>query len=529
MHVRSRAPSALSLSWLLLSLLVACGGGPPTDLRPQVGEAVRRARPDMFDGERDVAAATVDAVRLAGWQRDELGGAAGGGELQSWRSDFTARLRFAEPIGFVLAQVDGSRIVRVVAAAGDEVAFAGKAHAMRLGGEWQLSAMVDGDPNPYQALWQKAGGDGAVSIGYPVLENGMRVGAQGRGACFQPLSRLQPCVVEGSAEAAELDRRAAERQQRQAAAAAAKRQQEQQQAEQRQQEQQRLAAAAAERQRQAEAEQRQQAEAARRQQLLPLLAPLQGEHGAVVTTDAAAAMGTALLEIEVDPAQLTARGKAIDLREMPFREAPFTATVDLASGLLKLQPQDGETLQFGLFRGAVAARSGHKLEPLGSAVREQVDAVAALGRRLQAAAPAPLAVEVLDAAAAKAREAGLRPAALAGTEFHRGKVAPTLAPLFAGEPGGRKVFSWKGNEVVGIRLAAVQQGSALYLRGGAAQSDNLVVTINGVHRAVVQIIVREGAAVVALPAGLELLDLRFEAQGSVQLRSIGLLPPAQGH
>lgn len=520
---------ALPLCVLVVALSMLCGcGGPPTaEARQEIEKAVRASRPDMFDGQRDAAAAEVTDIALAGWEQDDLGGMAGK-DVQSQGSKWTASLRFKEPIGFVLVQVDGTKVVRVVADKGDSVAFAGRVHAMNTGSQWHVSAMTEGggDAGPFAAMWQKAGGDGGVTMGYQVIDNGLAVAGKGRASYFEPLSRLQPCVVEGSAEEKEFSDKVRERQ-RQAIEASARQQQqrqEQQAAQQRaqQQERERAAAAAAEQQRLAVEAQQQQAAAARHQQLLPLLAPLQSPTGAVITTEAPAAMGVALLQIEVDAEQLTAKGHGIDLRQMPFREFAFAARVDTQSGVLHVEPEGGEALQFGLGRGAVRSRAGETLAALGDAVRAQIDSVREVGLRLQQMAPVEIAVETIEAAAAKVREGQLQAAALTGTMFYRGRMNVQLAPLFAGSLASNKQYTWSKNEVVAIRLNNVQKGSGIYIRGAAA-SDNLVVTINGVHRVVVTTIPRLGGALLKLPADLELFDLSLQAQGTVQARAIALI------
>ncbi len=66
------------------------------------------------------------------------------------------------------------------------------------------------------------------------------------------------------------------------------------------------------------------------------------------------------------------------------------------------------------------------------------------------------------------------------------------------------------------------------LAGGAGlPTDNLVVTINGVHRVVVTSIVKAGGALLTLPPDLEVFDVRFEAQGSTQVRAIALVTGAK--
>ncbi len=525
--------------WSAFALVVvglcSCGGPPTDQANQEIEKSVRSARADLFDAQP--TAAQVTNIRLAGWEKSDVG-AAGANGIQAFSSNWTASLRFTEPIGFVLAQIDGTKVVRIVAKPGEELQFTGEVSAMKMDSAWQVSAFnkQKGDAGPYEAMWTTAAGgaDGKITMGYQVIENGLSVRGAGRSSYFEPLSRLQPCVAEGSDEERAFSAKLQEQQKKNMAAAAAREKQRQEAAQEQQRlqqeaqakvaaervEQQRLAAV--EQQQKVEAQQ-QQAAAARHEQLLPLLAPLQSTFGAVITTDAPAAMATALLAIEVDAQGLTAKGKAVELRTMPFREVAFEAKIDTRTGVLTIQPEGGEAMAFGSARGGIVSRTGQTLAPLGDAVRAQVDAVVALGMRLQGAAAQTIQVEILDAAAAKAREAQLTVVALSGTEFFRSKVAPTIAPLFAGSLSSNKGFAWRGNEVVSIRLTEVAKGTGIYLRGAGAPTDNLVVTINGVHRVVVTSIAKAGGALLTLPPDLEVLDLRFEAQGSTQLRAIALV------
>ena len=49
------------------------------------------------------------------------------------------------------------------------------------------------------------------------------------------------------------------------------------------------------------------------------------------------------------------------------------------------------------------------------------------------------------------------------------------------------------------------------------------MTIHGVRGVVVTSIAKAGGALLTLPPDLEVLDVRFEAQGSTQLRAIALV------
>ena len=73
-----------------------------------------------------------------------------------------------------------------------------------------------------------------------------------------------------------------------------------------------------------------------------------------------------------------------------------------------------------------------------------------------------------------------------------------------------------------MRLNEPMNGSALYIKGGGP-TDNLTVIINGVHKATIPVIAQLGSAIVKLPPGLEILDLRLEAEGTAQARGVVLV------
>jgi hypothetical protein len=129
----------------------------------------------------------------------------------------------------------------------------------------------------------------------------------------------------------------------------------------------------------------------------------------------------------------------------------------------------------------------------------------------------------LDAAAAKAKEAEVKLSGLAGTVLYKGRVNAAVAPLFSGDLASGKPYAWRNKEIVALRLKEPVKGNGLYIRGANAVSTDLVVTVNGMHRATIASIPRLGGAVVELPADLEILDIRFEAPGAVSARTIGLI------
>src|SRR5690606_21225043 len=140
-------------------------------------------------------------------------------------------------------------------------------------------------------------------------------------------------------------------------------------------------------------------------------------------------------------------GRAVDLREMPFEELTFEASVDERGGCHYRTSRGGDPIAYRL--------SGEKLVARGSTVtaldREQRDALGGLvdlGQRLAAGTPAILEVETLDADAAAAREPELQMTGLSGAVCHRGRLAPKVANLFAADLGATRAHSWRNQEVV---------------------------------------------------------------------------------
>ncbi|HVR76666.1 MAG TPA: hypothetical protein VMT52_20215 [Planctomycetota bacterium] len=73
-----------------------------------------------------------------------------------------------------------------------------------------------------------------------------------------------------------------------------------------------------------------------------------------------------------------------------------------------------------------------------------------------------------------------------------------------------------------MKFRVIGRGKALYINGGGP-TDNLTVVINGTHRAAIPAIAQLGAAAIALPPDLEVLDIRLEAGGTAQARAVVLL------
>lgn len=258
---------------------------------------------------------------------------------------------------------------------------------------------------------------------------------------------------------------------------------------------------------------------ARRTQLTPFFPMFKGTDGLALTTDAPAEMGSIILEAAVDEAAATITGSGIDLREMPFREFTFECAAD-ARGNLVITTSLSKTPQaVAPPAGPVAKGRGVTLAQLSPDERAKVDSRISLGRRLGGASPATLPVEVLDAATAKAREAGLGAAAMPGVAIFRGVANDRVAPMFT--PQARAGYRW-AKEPVSLRLNEPMQGKAIYFKSSGPTTD-LTVIINGVHRATVGAVAQNGAAIIQIPADLEVLDLRLETAGTAQSRGVVLI------
>jgi hypothetical protein len=222
----------------------------------------------------------------------------------------------------------------------------------------------------------------------------------------------------------------------------------------------------------------------------------------------------------VDEARAAISGRGVDLREMPFKELTFQGAFDARGQMVLTTSTSSDPLPFngttdkGLTYGRAMA-----LTPLADADRARLDTLIALGQKLQGAAPVNLAVEILDAKAAKARETGLSATALTGTVIYQKRRNDSLVPMFAPQTNGR--YRWT-KEPLSLRLAEPVRGKAIYYKG-LGPTDNLTVVVNGVHRARIDAVAQLGAAVVALPADLEVLDLRLEAGGTAQARGVVLV------
>lgn len=537
-----RAVAAVGLALAL----AGCGGSPPSsEVNKAIDNSVRTANTVMFEAGPESAAVT--GIELGEWKKDEVN--FGQVRLVNYQTTWKATLKFNEPLGLILGEVDGKRIVKQVADSGETIAFTGRVSGTKHDGKWEVNAFADTDlmgPGPWKPLWEKVGG---VTMGYRVISNGMEAGFKSRARNFEPLSKLKPYILEGSAEekqmVAEAQERARKQQeiaaeqarQRQAAIAAQQKQQQEEAAARQkkyEEDQARLRAEAAENQRVAqeeaaakrkaqEDEARRLAEEQRRTRAAPFLKPLKSPTGAAVIADGGSAMGAVLLTAEVDEQKLTVKGTGIDLREMPFKEFTYEGAVN-ERNVLTIKPSVGTgTMDFnrasdsglsGTASGAAATMSA-----LDAGERRKLDDLVALGKRLAGNAESPT-VETMDAAAAKTKIASLQTGGFSGTVLYRGRVDARVNGLFGGEPA-RKPYAWK-QENVSIRLPAATPCKGLLVRSGAA-TDNLVVIVNGSMRARIDALPAGGAAVVTLPAGTQVLDLRLEAVGTASSTGISMI------
>lgn len=505
----------------LCALLAGCGDSPPSaGANAEIEQCVRDTRPDLIDGHGN--AVEVTSIKVAGWKKLELGSGAPPG----YTSDWTAVLRIKEPHAFIVTVVDGATVVHTVLRAGDELAFKGTiTGGKEMDGQWGFGAFVTSD-DAWQPVLDKAG---PITMGYPVFQNGNR-DTRFRTVIFQPLSKLKPCVEEGSKEEQAMIQAANEKLRAAQAAAEERRRREQEAAAERQRQAQAAAEerarqareAEAERQRQAREEAARLAEAQRRARLLPLLAPFKSASGVVITNDAGATMGTLLTECTPDEESLTVKGRGVALRTMPFREFTFDGAFDARGALTLTTTLGPDPLVFtSVTPKGLAGAGGITLAPINEEERARLDAIDGLGRRLGSATPAELKVEVLEAAPARTRLAELQTAPLTGTVLYRERNSPAVLALFSGDPRTRN-HQWRA-ETVALRLAEPAAGKGLLIKGSGAATDNLLIVVNGVHTLKIDAIPRLGAAIVTFPSEIEVIDLRLEARGAAYSTGIVLV------
>jgi len=259
---------------------------------------------------------------------------------------------------------------------------------------------------------------------------------------------------------------------------------------------------------------------AKRAKMEPFFGFFRTPAGAVITTNAPLEMGSVILDARVDEADATITGKGLDLREMPFREFTFECGLNNYGQLTVTTSPDNTAYAFAApTDGRIAAGRYMALTLLSSDERAKIAALMELGQRLGSAAQSVLTVEVLDPAAAKERETGMLAHALPGVSLYRNANNPQVAAMFTPQSNGR--YRW-AKEPILHRLNEPVSGTALYIKNGGP-TDNLDIVINGVHRANIAAIAQLGAAIVHLPADLQILDLRLEAVGMAQARGVVLL------
>ncbi|MBL9030598.1 MAG: hypothetical protein JNM80_02685 [Phycisphaerae bacterium] len=529
--------SALGLFTAATVIVVAgCGGGgvPSADANKAIVEGVLTANSQMYS-HGDVGAEVV-GIQVGPWKKAERMGRADAGLPTMYESTWKAKLRTKEQLGVIIEVFDGTTIAGVALEKGAEIPFEGVISGMKADGKWEVHAFAKGEA--WKETFEKTG---PITMGYKVYDSRGGMNVAFRNTTFVPLSKLKPCVVAGSPEhkkmiadeqerqrkameaaqaAAEARRKAAEAEQKRRMEEQAERQRQQQAEYEERQRQQREAYEAAQKKAQEDAARR--AEEARQARLRPLIAPFKSASGLLLPADLGPTLPLVLLAAEADDEKFTVKGTGIDLREMPFKEFSFTGTPD-DRGLLNLaSPASKDPAALRAGANGTLSGAGLVLSPLSPEDRAKFDATIALGKRLGSAAPASIAPEVLDPAAATAREANLQLAPLTGTVVYRNRVDARVNPMFAGDLKGRGQYLWRNGEVVLLRLAEPVKGSGIYFRG-LNPSDKVSITINGVHKARLESVAKLGAAVIPLPSDLEVLEVRFEAEGTASVRTIGLI------
>lgn len=496
-------------------MLAGCGDGPPSSLaRDKVAVAVRSFEGDLQCG--------VESIDIGSFARKEAMG------LVAWEAPWSAKLRIDEDIAVLLDRVAGRSIVAVLARAGERLAYDGKLIGGKLGDQWSVDA--DTEHSGLDELFERArklrdeypggaGSDGSVP-------------AIGR-ASVRARSKFGECVEAGSAEEKQLrdeavarliaQQQARERQQEAQRAAAAAKQKADEEA--RAEAKRKADEEAAERARKAKEDADRRTEEARLARLMPLLAPFQGEHGVVMLAGFPEGLSSVVLQSKVDVEAKTVNGSGVDLGSLPPRDFTFTATAnDAGRGSLALTTSldaAPKTLVAGA-DGVLVMGRALTLRALDADARARLDRCIERARTLSTAAPIDLAIEVLDAGTCKMREAALEPIAIDGTVLFRGAPYPQALPIFGAALLGKRPLSWS-RETLSIRLAEPATARALFVKGANVATDNLRITVNGVHRVNLAAIAAEGGAIVTLPEGLPVIDLRFEAIGRVSTRGIVFL------
>lgn len=502
---------------LCILFLASCGGSPPSsEANKAIADSILSSNTFAYDaGDKS---AEIVGISIKGWKRNEMVEKATNG-MKAFESDWSAKLRFKEPLAVILQEVEGTYVVAVVADKGAELPFSGSIHALRNGDKWEIGAMPKDLTSPWKDLEKKSG---PITMGYATSS-----GTKFRRTSYTPVSQLGKYVVEGSPEYKKLAQELQEKFAKQQAAAQAAAEQQRRQLEERQRQQQEQLAA--EQQRRVEEQQRQQeearkqAEAQRLARLLPLVTPFKNPAGIALASDAGYPQGILLFDTEVDEAKLTVKGKAINLRELPFKEYTFDGSAsDRGSITLTFSPPGQQPITFGLNNNLLATQ-GLTVVPLADNDRASLNTSIAAGKRLGAEASKALSPQVLDPAAVTEREKTMTPSAIQGTAIYRGRVDARVNPMFGGSLAYNTTHRWGNGESVLLRLASPVKGKHLYIRGTNAPTDNLSVIINGVHRVTIPSIPKMGSALIPLPDDLEILELRLDALGTANSRGVMLL------
>jgi hypothetical protein len=197
--IRSLRLPLLSFGVATTSAMVAgCGDSspPPAMVQAEITRAVLNDNTVMF--EAGSAGAEVVSLKVGAWKKDKD---TQPGIPAQHTAEWTAKLRFKEPLACILAEVDGNRIVKLVAEQGEEMPFAGVVNAMKWEGkEWHInaSAISDGDdftgPGSWKPIWEKVPD---LTMGYQVVSNGNQQNPKFRTVNFEPLSKLKHASWKG--------------------------------------------------------------------------------------------------------------------------------------------------------------------------------------------------------------------------------------------------------------------------------------------------------------------------------------------
>ena len=108
--------------------LTGCGDSPPSgDVQAAIAQAVRNVRADLFQG----TAESCDVVSASAreWKKEGEMQGGGGQKVEGYSSEWTAKLRVKEPIGYVILLMDGKYVGKTVLKPGEEYPFGGSIEA----------------------------------------------------------------------------------------------------------------------------------------------------------------------------------------------------------------------------------------------------------------------------------------------------------------------------------------------------------------------------------------------------------------